>query len=115
MFICYVAGPYRGDIAKNVAAAREVQTALLNSGLAVICPHTMNSGLEACTLTDEEHIERLLEIVERVDALVVLPGWEDSEGTMAEIARAQEFAIPVYYWKDCPKPGDDLERWIRDC
>ena len=31
------------------------------------------------------------------EAVLVLPGWESSKGTVAEVARAQELGIPVYY------------------
>lgn len=31
------------------------------------------------------------------DAVLVLPNWENSKGTIAEIARAKELNIPVFY------------------
>jgi hypothetical protein len=29
--------------------------------------------------------------------MILVPGWENSKGTLAEIARAEELDIPVYY------------------
>ena len=38
--------------------------------------------------------------LERSDAVSVIPGWENSKGTIAEIRRAEELKIPVFYDKD---------------
>jgi hypothetical protein len=35
----------------------------------------------------------------------VIPGWENSKGTIAEIARAKELKIPVFY------SFDELLQW----
>ena len=112
--ICYVAGPYRGDVEQNIGNARAVAVALLNLGHAVICPHTMTGTFAdaGCKLTDEQHIDRLCDVVERVDALVILPG--ESEGTRREIDRANAFAVPCYFWPDHPMISEDLERFIHD-
>jgi hypothetical protein len=45
-------------------------------------------------------IRRDVEAIQTVDLLVVLPGYEQSEGTAAEIALAQWLGIQVMAYKD---------------
>jgi hypothetical protein len=35
--------------------------------------------------------------MEASDAVLLLPGWENSKGTLLEIARAEEICLPVFY------------------
>ena len=37
-----------------------------------------------------------LEIIARCDAILMLPGWERSEGSQMEYRRATELGMPVY-------------------
>jgi hypothetical protein len=37
-----------------------------------------------------------LEILRRVDAIFMLPGWENSEGSKGELALAITLGLPVY-------------------
>jgi hypothetical protein len=41
-------------------------------------------------------IEGDLEIIARCDAILMLPGWERSEGSRMEYSRAVELRMPVY-------------------
>ena len=42
-------------------------------------------------------LEGDLEMLRRCDAVLVVPGWEKSSGTRAEIAEANACGIPVFY------------------
>ena len=43
----------------------------------------------------EHHLQDLAEALVHCDAVVVLPGWEASEGSMAEVQLAREAGKPV--------------------
>lgn len=108
MKTAYVAGPYRADtvrgIVENIRRAEEVALELWKLGFAVICPH-MNSALFDGACDDSVWLAGSLELMRRSDIVVLVPGWEDSQGTLAEVFEAGG-VMPVYEW-----PGDlDLIR-----
>lgn len=100
--LIYVAGPYRAAtraaIAQNIAAARQVGLAAALLGWFPVIPHSNTSHLDhyAPELPDEFWLRGTMEMMERCDAVVLVSGWEQSHGTQAEIARADELRIPVY-------------------
>lgn len=108
MKVVYVAGPYRSKdgpygVKKNIDAAWEVARQLWGMGFAVICPHTNSAFMDAAgdaPGADNVFVRGDLEIVRRVDALVLLPGWENSAGACAELRHATVANIPRFYWLD---------------
>lgn len=48
------------------------------------------------TLTPEFWYEATLEALRRCDAVILVPGWEESKGTVAEVAEAVRLGIPVF-------------------
>ena len=48
-------------------------------------------------ITDKMIKEYSLAWLEVSDCVLVLPGYENSKGTLAEIDRATELDIPIYY------------------
>jgi hypothetical protein len=100
--LIYVAGPYRGAgpavVQANVQRARDAMAALMAAGYATICPHTMTHLLEFYPgLDDETYLRQGLEQLRRCDAMIVLPGWSDSQGTQEEINHALQWGIPLEY------------------
>jgi hypothetical protein len=98
----YVAGAYSaddvlkvfGNMRKGIDAAVEV----LKKGYAPFCPwldYQFNLVAEGITL--QEFYNYTLAWLEASDAVLVVPGWENSFGTKNEIARAKELGIPVFY------------------
>lgn len=101
--LIYVAGKYSGEVDTNIAEARKVALALWDAGHAVICPHLNTAHFEQdCRATYEQYLEGDLNMVARVDALVMVPGWEESKGARGEHDYAQELYIPIYYYPDVP-------------
>lgn len=45
----------------------------------------------------EDYFENNVEWLKVSDYMLVLPGWEDSEGTQKEIEIAEEHSIPVFF------------------
>lgn len=96
----YIAGPYRAStklgIIINILKARKVAKKYWALGYTVICPH-MNSALMDGCAPDEAFLRGGLELLGCADWMVVLPGWEKSKGTIAEIEFAKEHSIPIIY------------------
>ena len=97
--IAYVAGPLRADtlngIAENIARARAVAVHLWRLGYAVLCPH-LNSAFMSGAVPETQFLEAGLEFVRRSDLVVLVDGWERSEGTVREIEEAHARGIPIY-------------------
>lgn len=100
MIVVYVAGPFRAKSMSrrgmNIQRARELAFQVAEAGAMPLCPHT-NSGSFDGTLTEEFWLEGCLELLRRCDALITVPGWEQSEGTRVEVTQANLWNIPVFY------------------
>lgn len=116
--LIYLAGPIRPKgnqtLEGNVAIAKSIALDLWKSGYTVISPHA-NSDLPVSLANKEVEAWRWLdgdfEIIARCDAVVVLPNWEQSEGTKGEIEFAEERKIPITYYPDLPSiPQTELIR-----
>lgn len=116
--LIYLAGPIRPKgnqtLEGNIATAKSIALELWQAGYTVISPHA-NSDLPIA-LADKEveasrWLEGDLEIIARCDAVVVLPDWEQSEGTKGEIAFAEKRGIPITHYPDLPQiPPTELKR-----
>jgi len=95
--LVYLSGPYTGDIKQNILNARAMAIKLWEFGFAVICPHLNTAHFEQdCGATYEDYLEGDLRMVEGCDAVLMLKGWQDSEGAKKERAHAQTKGKPVY-------------------
>lgn len=100
----YVAGPYSGntlETLKNMRVGIRKCLDLLLKGYAPFCPWLdyqyalmLREGEE---LKVEDFYAYSLAWMEASDAVLLLPGWENSKGTLLEIARAEEISLPVFY------------------
>ncbi len=113
MKLVYVAGPYldpRGTrfVEENIRAAEAVALELWKMGAAVICPHANTRHFDGAA-PDSVWLEGDLEILRRCDALVAVPNWERSTGTLAELALARELEKPVFCW---PQEQALIGRWL---
>ncbi len=68
-------------------------------GLAAICPHANTEKMDDA-VSEDEFITRDLEIVSRCDAILMLPGWEASQGAEQERRRAALLGLPIFFWCD---------------
>lgn len=114
----YVAGPYTAprtwQVVQNIRAAEAVALELWRLGFAVFCPH-MNAALltGAPGIPNNIWLKGDLAWLEVSEALVVLPGFSGSPGTRAEIVRARELNIPIFYWRDVLRVGDACKCLIK--
>lgn len=111
MKVVFISGPYRGDIDRNIAIARDHAERLWKKGYAVFCPH-LNSAHMDGICPDQAFLDGDLEILHRCDYIYVLPGWETSEGAKKEAEEAKKWNIP-FLCRFEEKP-DPLHIDIRD-
>lgn len=100
----YVAGPYSGDnalsVLQNIGRGEKVCAELFRLGFAPFCPwHDKSYVIDNpdVEFTIEDFYEFSIAWLEVSDAMLVLPGSENSEGVRKEVKRANELGIPVLY------------------
>lgn len=108
MIRVYVAGPYSSDnvigVLDNIRNGMRAATELFLAGFAPFAPwfdfHFHLNLRDGETLSVEDYYQYSLAWLEASHAMLVLPGWENSKGTLKEIDRAHELGIPVFYNKE---------------
>lgn len=101
----YVAGPYSADkIVKSLHHMRKgmrVSTEVALAGYAPFCPwldyHFILMLRDGEELSLEWFYQYSLAWLKVSDAVLVLPNYKDSKGTLMEIENAVEWGIPVFY------------------
>lgn len=101
MRLVYVAGPFRAETAWgikcNIHRAEVVGAEVADAGFMPVIPHANTAHFHGLG-TDEFWLDGTLEIMRRCDAVVLVPGWEGSSGTRAEIEEANRLGIPVVHY-----------------
>ena len=100
--IIYTAGPITTDSLNERwefhMTARTMARAIWHSGHAAICPHLNTMFMDAPDIPDEVFYKGDEDIIRRCcDAMVMLPGWTKSKGSIAERNLAQLLNLPVFY------------------
>lgn len=117
--LIYVAGPYRAAtrdaIAQNIDAARVIGISAAALGWFPVIPHanTAHMELDLPGLGDDFWLAGTLEMMERCDAVVLVPGWQNSAGTRGEIIRAEELGIPIFRALDALPSASVFIDWAR--
>ena len=97
----FISGPYTAehprDVLKNVNNAIEVGLELMWMGYDVFIPHLSHYVHlhPECTFEYEEYLKNDMAWLEVSDAVFRMPG--ESNGADAEVAKAKELGIPVFY------------------
>jgi hypothetical protein len=98
--IAYIAGPYRADtvhgIVENIRRAEAVAIKYWRLGYAVICPHK-NTALFDGLMPDSVWLAGAIELLKRCDVIVMMKGWENSSGSIAERKIALKLGLEVIY------------------
>ena len=109
MKVVYVAGPFRGPhawaIEQNIRRAEEAALEVWRLGAACICPHA-NTRFYQHVLPDDVFLDGDLAILQRCDAILMLPQWEKSIGAQEERREAIRCQTQVFY--SLP----DLAEWL---
>lgn len=99
MSIIFICGPYRDSrgpwhIGRNIERARVAAADVWTAGHVAYCPH-LNTAFFDGMLPDIVWLDGNLEILRRCDAVLLLDGWENSSGAIAEKCEAERLRIPV--------------------
>lgn len=104
----YIAGPYGArngacgaTLEANVGRAVEAARALVLKGHNPMCPHLyhyIDRLPDGGKLTDEDTwLAICMQWVQFCEAILMLPGWENSTGAKQEHALAMKLRMSVYY------------------
>ena len=101
----YIAGPYSADnitdCLENMRNGMRMGAKVLLAGYAPWVPwHDFHHHLmlrDSESLSIDDYYKFSIEWLKVSDYMLVLPGWENSKGTLAEIEIAEKHRIPVYH------------------
>ncbi len=99
--IVYISGPYRADTAwgvqQNINRAMLAAAEVWRSGHVAMCPHGNTAHMDGVA-HPSAFITGDLEILRRCcDAILMLDGWRDSEGSKIEHECASAFHLVKFY------------------
>lgn len=111
--VVYIAGPYRAAtrmlVHQNVRRAEEVGHAVMALGAMPVVPHANTFFMDGA-FPDYAFLDGDLALLRRCDAIVLGPGWRESEGCKGELDFADHHGIPDFDWKtERPK----FRRWLK--
>jgi len=108
MQVVYIAGPFRSSNSwqqeQNIRAAEAVALEVWRRGMVALCPHLNTRNFQGAA-PDEVWLHGHLELLSRCDAVLLVPGWESSEGAKREIEFAAKRGIPVF------RSLESLQNW----
>lgn len=100
--IAYTAGKYRAEtlngVRINTLRAEAIAIKYWELGYGVICPHKNCFMIDCESVNDDLIMEADLIMIQRcVDVMIMIPGWEDSEGAIKEHNLAVKLGIKIIY------------------
>ena len=97
--VVYICGPYRAEnmwkVNRNIMAAKELALKVWLEGMVALCPHANTAFFDGAA-SDNVWLDGDLELLSRCDALLTLPGWERSRGSIIEFKHAVSLKILVF-------------------
>lgn len=104
----YIAGPYTGkthdhlsyfEIDRNIQQAVEAAAQLALHGIPFFCPHQHSAHFEVIVPSVQPDFWYNLDVhfLEKCDAILLLPRWQESRGAQAEKLLAESRGMPVLY------------------
>ena len=115
--IAFICGPFYSKdtkiVEENIKNAEAVAEAYWKKGYSVLCPHTNSGFMLGRGVSEGRFRQFYLDLIpvlhDNADvALVALPGYEKSEGSMAEITLAHMCRIYISYL--CSKELEECRR-----
>ena len=123
MKLIYIAGPFMGKTNAAIQANINVATCASQciqlvwpDELCPVCPHTNFGGLElvgACT--QDQIMNMCIALLDKCNAILMLPGWEKSKGAVRERDYAEGKGIHRFYCDDDGNvPMNEIHSWVQD-
>jgi hypothetical protein len=120
----YVAGKFAGangwEVTKNVRHAEEVGYEVAKLGAMPLIPHANTASFHG-TLQDSFWYAGTLELLRRCDFIVMVPGWQKSNGAKAEWEEALTLSMPMFEAHRVPSGSwvinsvnGDLKDWLKE-
>jgi len=113
----YVAGPYSAnniyDVFENMRKGMRAGVEVFLAGYSPYVPwhdfhhHLMFRDGESLSIDDYYEMSMAWLVVS--DAVLVLPGWLRSKGTVAEVDKASRLGIPIFHSLDDLKRGLEVD------
>lgn len=100
--LMYIAGPYSGTtprpVLSNVRLASAWAGLMAKRGWVPVVPHLWHyMQEEARGFSYEDWIALGLALLRRCDAILMIPGWQESTGARGELALAQKLGLKTYF------------------
>lgn len=96
----YLAGPMTGIPDLNTPAFEKVYSIWEDAGWQVFSPSRLNHALDYSVGISKDGLKHVIQTditcILHVDAIALLPGWENSRGVAIELALAQFLDLPIY-------------------
>lgn len=113
----YVAGPFSSDdnweLANHVMHAKRIGFELAKLGASICVPHALGQDFDR-TLTYEFWIAMTQHQLATSNAIMMLDGWKDSNGSRGELELAVSLDFPIFFERDlhdaCAREA--LKKWI---
>ena len=109
----YIAGPYRGkatshdhhsyfEIDANISTARFWAAECAKAGIPYFCPHLNSDHMEVIVpeVPSSYWLDMDLKILRCASALLLLPNWRTSRGTLLERDEARRLEMSIYIAND---------------
>ena len=117
LIVIYLAGALRGknkrEKRRNMKRAEKWAERLWRMGFAVYSPH-LNSGWLDTPETDPHVIPANIHLMLLCDMICVMPNWENSSGTKAEIEICKQNQVPAIYLMHRDTPDQAIYNAILD-
>jgi len=114
MRLVFIAGKFSGanawEIACNVHRAEAASLRIAQLGGMPICPHSLGRSMFG-TLPEAFWREGCLTLLERCDAILLLPRWGESPGACGEVKHADKHGVRRLYLGHLETAA--LVRWFR--
>jgi len=116
MPVVYIAGPFRGSsswqMELNIRRAETLALKVWKMGAAALCPHA-NTRFYQGEGDDSIWLQGDLEMIRRVDAILMTDDWTRSPGARGELEFANELQIPAFF-ESYDDELDGLAEFIKD-